>query len=93
MFHPDDPRRNQPPPEKPWQLEILAAANKQTLERMEAPPEPPDVYACGWREDDDGNWQTSCGEVYVFIEGNPTENDYRCCPGCGKPITIIQPKG
>ena len=74
-------------PEKPWQLQILSAANKQTLERMTAPPEPPDVYACGWREDEDGNQQTSCGECYVFFEGTPAENDYRFCPGCGKPIT------
>jgi hypothetical protein len=43
--------------------------------------------SCAWREDDLGNWGTSCGGLYVLLVDGPEENGYRFCPGCGKPIT------
>ena len=41
---------------------------------------------CLWREDEDANWSTSCGEVHVFIDGGPADNRYRFCPYCGAAI-------
>lgn len=41
---------------------------------------------CAWTEDEDGNWWTGCGNVHVFTDGGPRENDYDFCPYCGKPL-------
>ena len=42
--------------------------------------------ACLWTEDEDGNWETDCGEMYVFNEGNPKENGMNFCGYCGRPL-------
>lgn len=48
----------------------------------------PDV--CVWTYDDDldgwGIWETTCGQSTVFENGGPSENLYRFCPYCGKPL-------
>lgn len=38
---------------------------------------------CTWQSDEDGNWHTECGEIFVIIDGTPTENKMRYCPYCG----------
>lgn len=38
---------------------------------------------CDWTPDDDGNWGTECGGLYIIIEGTPTENSMRFCCYCG----------
>jgi len=48
---------------------------------------------CVWRQekdfyDDDPFWLTACGDVEMFMDGGPTENHYRFCPYCGKPIVV-----
>lgn len=35
---------------------------------------------CGWSDDDDGNTQTDCGEIYCFEDG---WDHVRFCTGCG----------
>ena len=42
------------------------------------PPTP-----CCWIEDDDGNWVTACGGLFVLTAGTPRENTLRFCPYCG----------
>ena len=42
--------------------------------------------SCAWREDEDGAWDTSCGQRFELNEGTPAENDMRFCPYCGKPL-------
>ncbi len=37
---------------------------------------------CVWREDADGNWHTTCGHAFLFIEGGPSENDMVWCCYC-----------
>lgn len=37
-------------------------------------------------EDADGNWDTGCQEIHVFISGTPQENGYVYCPYCGGKI-------
>jgi len=39
--------------------------------------------SCLWRQDADGNWDTQCGNAYVFIEGGPKDNQFVFCPYCG----------
>ena len=40
-------------------------------------------YSCVWQQDADGNWNTSCDNLHVFINGTPFQNNYRFCPYCG----------
>jgi hypothetical protein len=39
---------------------------------------------CRWTEDDEGNWDTDCGERYILITGTPRENRMAFCAYCGK---------
>ena len=43
---------------------------------------------CVWHNDPetDNSWDTSCRELFVIIDGTPTENGMRFCCYCGKPI-------
>lgn len=38
---------------------------------------------CDWREDEDGNWDTACGECFVFENGSPHDNKQLFCGFCG----------
>lgn len=33
-------------------------------------------------------WETSCGELFCFIEGGPEDNGMKYCPYCGHPMEI-----
>jgi len=41
---------------------------------------------CGWEQDDDGFWHSECGRLWEFNEGDPKENLWVFCHGCGKPV-------
>lgn len=61
----------------------------QTLRGL-AEPQP----TCEWREEDpwgptSDTYATSCGELWSFIDGGPTENRVRYCHRCGKPVTVV----
>lgn len=43
---------------------------------------------CPWREDSDGNWETSCGALWEFMNDGPEENNVNYCFYCGKWIAI-----
>jgi DNA-directed RNA polymerase subunit RPC12/RpoP len=43
---------------------------------------------CRWKYDEDGKWDTSCGESFCFIEDGPKENNMKFCPYCGSRIII-----
>ena len=43
---------------------------------------------CRWKCNDDGYYETSCGEEWVFPEGAPHENGLIYCPHCGKPASV-----
>jgi len=48
----------------------------------------PATKSCAWTEDADGNWNTGCQEIHVFISGTPQENGYVYCPYCGGGVQI-----
>ena len=48
-----------------------------------------DPAVCHWRGDEDGNWDTDCGECFCVEEGTPQENTYNFCPSCGKKLVEI----
>ena len=39
---------------------------------------------CLWKEDQDGVWDTECGNRFEIMNGTPTENQINWCPYCGK---------
>jgi len=44
------------------------------------------IPTCEWRRDEDGNYETSCDEMFTFTEGGVVENGARFCQYCGRPI-------
>ena len=47
------------------------------------------IISCRWSEDKDGNWDTACGECFVFDAGGPIENRARWCLYCGRRIEPV----
>jgi hypothetical protein len=41
---------------------------------------------CAWQEDEDGAYDTDCGNRFEFIDGGVADNDMKFCPYCGKPV-------
>jgi hypothetical protein len=53
--------------------EVAAAIAKQERERV-----------CYWKQDDDGIWNTGCGNMYEINNGDsPEENKMKYCAFCG----------
>lgn len=44
---------------------------------------------CVWREDEDGNWDTRCGEKFILMEGTPKDNRMNYCPYCGGELSEV----
>ena len=46
--------------------------------------------SCQWSEDEDGNWDTACGEKFCFVDGSgPKENKARWCLYCGGQMVAV----
>lgn len=41
---------------------------------------------CEWKEDEDGVWDTSCGNRFVLEAETPSANEMRFCTYCGKTL-------
>lgn len=44
---------------------------------------------CEWKQDENGVWETECGNMFEITEGTPNENDLKYCPYCGKHLIQI----
>lgn len=44
------------------------------------------VKKCGWTQDENGAWETECGNMFEVTDGTPYENDMKFCPYCGKAL-------
>lgn len=53
---------------------------------MTAPP----IHPCEWAEDDEGAWDTQCGERFIFSADGPTENGMHYCCYCGRPLVEVK---
>jgi hypothetical protein len=42
--------------------------------------------SCIWTENEDGYWDTDCGETFVVIDATPEANRMLYCCYCGKPL-------
>lgn len=45
---------------------------------------------CEWHLEDDeaGAWESACGELWCFEDGDPEDNGMKFCPFCGKRLTM-----
>lgn len=41
---------------------------------------------CGWYEEYEGPWESTCGHAFIINEGTPAENGMKFCPFCGLPL-------
>ena len=63
---------------------VLEQARKSTQAQAGAVP-----LTCEWTHDEnDGFWESACGEAWLFNYGGPADNNVRFCQGCGKPLRI-----
>lgn len=53
------------------------------------PKAPVPVPQCDWKEDSDGNWDTSCKQCMCFEHAPPYEQGYKFCHHCGLSINFI----
>jgi len=75
----------------PCKPEIFAATYEKVedIESWEKLKLIKSVHICDWRENDDGNWETECGQMFAFETGTPTDNKMKFCYCCGKPLRSI----
>lgn len=66
---------------KPW-----PSHNRPNVKVRGAQLYPADPTACVWKRDEDGNWHTGCGGMFVLDEGTPGDNSMAFCCYCGKPL-------
>ena len=45
------------------------------------------AHSCVWTPDEDGIWQTDCGQAWVF-ETDRQVRDLHFCHTCGRPVSI-----
>lgn len=38
---------------------------------------------CRWAQNEDGQWDTGCGQIFEFTADGPEENGFAFCPYCG----------
>lgn len=65
----------------------IRCPNCRSKERVGRDIPHPKIF-CKWQADDDGCWDTECGECFVFEDGGPKENKSRFCQYCGGRILI-----
>ena len=41
---------------------------------------------CTWIENEDGVYETNCGNLFAFNDGPPSENGFEFCPYCGREL-------
>lgn len=61
-------------------------AGKKAAKQAQAGAVP---LTCEWaHNEDDGFWETACGQSWRFDDGGPKENHMNFCHCCGKPLRI-----
>lgn len=69
---------------------LLADLNKVVIDLMLAaapvPAQPSAESTCAWSENDDGFYETECGNSFQFIDGGAADNHATYCQYCGKKI-------
>lgn len=47
------------------------------------------IETCTWSQDWQGNWETSCDNMYEFTTDGVEENGFHWCPFCGGQLITI----
>ena len=45
---------------------------------------------CEWKQDENGVWNTECGNMFEVTEGTPHDNQMNYCPYCGKHLDQVE---
>lgn len=48
--------------------------------------EAPKITTCEWTVNDDGAFETACGNVFEFTADGPAQNGFKFCPYCGSQL-------
>lgn len=48
------------------------------------------VARCEWIEDENGTWDTGCGNAFQITDGTPAENRFKFCAYCGGALVELQ---
>ena len=67
-----------------WKREVVRI--ERDLSAALQLPLTPDDSTCTWTEDEDGNWETECGDMFAFIDGGPVANNCKYCPYCERQL-------
>lgn len=43
--------------------------------------------SCVWTCDEDGNWDTACGGMFILLADTPKQNGMNFCCYCGRALT------
>ena len=51
----------------------------------------PTSETCTWEQEDQDStmFNSDCGMSFYFEDDGPEENDFKFCPKCGKPLTVV----
>lgn len=67
-----------------WEIRALYTTPQPTQAQAGAVP-----LTCEWaHNEDDGFWETACGDACRFDDGGPAENSMHFCHSCGKSLRI-----
>ena len=42
---------------------------------------------CRWQHIEENDYQTTCNNLFTFLDGTPKEKGFEFCPYCGKRLT------
>ncbi len=80
----EDPKRAQHARDNGIDVQPVFTAPQPTQAQAGAVP-----LTCEWaHNEDDGFWDTECGQSWRFDDGGPKENHMNFCHCCGKPLHI-----
>ena len=54
-----------------------------------APSQEQGAEPCTWRGDGEGNFDTTCGGLFILLDGDPSDNRMGFCCYCGKPLAVV----
>ena len=72
-------------------VEIINPASgiQTAADLLEAVHNTPYMPTCDWKQDEDGNWNMECGDMFILSEGWPSSHRMNFCCGCGRKLVEI----
>lgn len=72
-------------------VSLVEQSNQEAVRALKSVLECNHDDVCEWKlEDEESNmYVTACEQRHLFFDGGPSENNYECCPYCGKTIKVV----